>query len=65
MNIRPRRNRKSSAIRHMVEETKLGVENLIYPIFLKDGKKMWEGNSTNMMSNTVPELQEFLSTKLI
>jgi len=32
---------------------------------LKDGKKMWEGNSTNMMSNTVPELQEFLSTKLI
>ena len=40
MNIRPRRNRKSSAIRHMVEETKLGVENLIYPIFLKDGKNI-------------------------
>jgi phospholipid/cholesterol/gamma-HCH transport system ATP-binding protein len=36
-----------------------------YIMFLKDGKKMWEGNSTNMMSNTVPELQEFLSTKLI
>ena len=42
MNIRPRRNRKSSAIRHMVEETKLGVENLIYPIFLKDGKNIKE-----------------------
>jgi porphobilinogen synthase len=42
MNIRPRRNRKSSAIRHMVEETKLGVENLIYPIFLKDGHNIKE-----------------------
>lgn len=37
MNIRPRRNRKSSVIRSMIEETKLGVENLIYPIFLVDG----------------------------
>jgi porphobilinogen synthase len=37
MNIRPRRNRKSAAIRNMVEETQLGVQNLIYPIFLKDG----------------------------
>jgi phospholipid/cholesterol/gamma-HCH transport system ATP-binding protein len=36
-----------------------------YIMFLKDGKKMWEGNSANMMSNIVPELQEFLSTKLI
>lgn len=35
---RPRRNRKSSAIRNMMEETKLGVENLIYPLFLVDGK---------------------------
>ncbi len=35
---RPRRNRKSMAIRAMVEETKLGAENLIYPIFLEDGK---------------------------
>ncbi|MCX8487178.1 MAG: porphobilinogen synthase, partial [Crocinitomicaceae bacterium] len=42
MNIRPRRTRKSSAIRNMVEETKLGVENLIYPIFLKDGKNIKE-----------------------
>jgi porphobilinogen synthase len=42
MNIRPRRNRKSAAIRNMVEETKLGVENLIYPIFLKDGNNIKE-----------------------
>jgi porphobilinogen synthase len=38
MLIRPRRNRKSAAIRSMVEETKLGAENLIYPIFLQNGK---------------------------
>ena len=38
MLIRPRRNRKNAAIRSMVEETKLGAENLIYPIFLQDGK---------------------------
>jgi porphobilinogen synthase len=38
MLIRPRRNRKNAAIRAMVEETKLGTENLIYPMFLQDGK---------------------------
>ena len=42
MNIRPRRNRKSSAIRSMIEETSLSVNNLIYPIFLKDGKGIKE-----------------------
>lgn len=42
MQIRPRRNRKSSAIRAMVEETKLGTEHLIYPVFLKDGKGIRE-----------------------
>lgn len=42
MLIRPRRNRKSAVIRAMVEETKLGVENLIYPIFLKDGSGVKE-----------------------
>ena len=38
MHKRPRRNRKSAIIRSMVEETKLGVENLIYPSFIEDGK---------------------------
>lgn len=37
---RPRRNRKSTAIRSMVEETKLGAENLIYPLFIQDGKNI-------------------------
>jgi porphobilinogen synthase len=38
MQIRPRRNRKNHAIRSMVEETQLGVNNLIYPMFIQDGK---------------------------
>jgi porphobilinogen synthase len=66
MNIRPRRNRKSAAIRNMVEETKLGVENLIYPIFLKDGKNIKEEVSslpTNFrwsIDKLLPELEECL-----
>ncbi len=42
MNIRPRRNRKSAVIRNMVEETTIGAQHLIYPIFLKDGKNIKE-----------------------
>ena len=42
MNIRPRRNRKSAAVRNLVEETHLGVQHLIYPMFLKDGSKIKE-----------------------
>lgn len=35
---RPRRLRQSATIRSQVRETHLGVENLIYPMFLMDGK---------------------------
>ncbi|MFN3917775.1 MAG: porphobilinogen synthase [Flavobacteriales bacterium] len=42
MNIRPRRNRKSEAIRSMVRESHLFTDNLIYPLFLVDGKKIKE-----------------------
>ena len=42
MNIRPRRNRKNAAIRDMVQESRLGIENLIFPVFLKDGKNIKE-----------------------
>ena len=42
MNIRPRRNRKNAAIRDMVQESRLGIENLIFPVFLKDGKNVKE-----------------------
>ena len=37
MDKRPRRNRKNAAIRSMIQETSLGVNNLIYPMFLQDG----------------------------
>ena len=39
---RPRRNRKSKAIRNMVRETTLSVDNLIYPMFIVDGKGIKE-----------------------
>lgn len=35
---RPRRNRKSEAIRAMVEETKVTADDLIFPLFLIEGK---------------------------
>lgn len=39
---RPRRNRKSSVIRDMTNETCLNTSNLIYPIFVTDGKNKKE-----------------------
>jgi porphobilinogen synthase len=38
MNQRPRRNRKSNAIRNMIAETKLSTSSLIYPLFLVEGQ---------------------------
>ena len=37
MNIRPRRNRKSAAIRALVEETQITPNDLIFPLFLLEG----------------------------
>lgn len=37
MLIRPRRNRRTEAIRSMVRETSLSPANLIYPYFIEDG----------------------------
>ena len=37
MYSRPRRNRATAAIRAMVQETRLDVANLIYPLFMEDG----------------------------
>lgn len=36
-----------------------------YIMFLKDGKKCWEGSNENLLHSGVPDLQEFVSTKLI
>jgi len=63
MNIRPRRNRKNSVIRAMVEETKLGTENLIYPLFVEDGKaikteiKSLPGNYRWSIDTLLPEVE--------
>ncbi len=37
---RPRRNRKNESIRNMLAETHLSVENLIYPVFICEGKNV-------------------------
>ncbi|MBL9117055.1 MAG: porphobilinogen synthase [Verrucomicrobiaceae bacterium] len=37
--IRPRRNRKSAAIREMVKETRLAPGNFIYPLFFQEGSE--------------------------
>lgn len=37
---RPRRNRKNEVIRSHFRETSIGVENLIYPLFVVDGKNI-------------------------
>lgn len=66
MNIRPRRNRKNAAIRAMIEETKLGAEHLIYPIFLKDGKNFQEevasmpGNYRWSLDKLIPEFEKWM-----
>lgn len=39
MNIRPRRNRKSEAIRSLIEETKVTTDDFIFPLFLLEGEK--------------------------
>ena len=36
--IRPRRNRRSAAIRSLVRETDLGPDRLIYPLFVMEGR---------------------------
>lgn len=67
MHIRPRRNRKNSAIRDMVQETQLGVQNLIYPLFLEDGTGV--KNEISSLPNQyrwsidllIPEIEECLA----
>ena len=36
---RPRRLRANKAIRNLVRETKLNVEDLIYPLFIVEGRE--------------------------
>lgn len=61
---RPRRNRKMSAIRDMMAETHLTPANLIYPMFLVDGKgvknevKSLPGNYRWSLDLLLPEIEE-------
>lgn len=63
MNIRPRRNRKSAAIRMHAQETHLQVNQLIYPLFLFDGKNIKEevtslpGNFRWSLDKLIPEVE--------
>lgn len=61
---RPRRNRRSAAIRGMVRETNLTPNNLIYPLFLVDGKSVKDeisslpGNFRMSIENILTEIGE-------
>ncbi len=64
MHRRPRRNRRSSAIRSMTRETRLSLSNLIYPLFLIDGKgirseiQSLPGNFRLSSENLLQEIEE-------
>ncbi len=60
---RPRRNRKSAAIRQHAQETHLNVGQLIYPLFLFDGKDIQievpslPGNYRWSLDRLIPEVE--------
>jgi porphobilinogen synthase len=60
---RPRRNRQSPAIRAMVEETTLSVNDFIYPMFVMDGKNLTTEikSMPNIFRYTLDKLLEELS----
>jgi porphobilinogen synthase len=61
---RPRRNRQSAAIRALVRENQVRVDDLIQPLFLKDGNGLPEeiaslpGHSRLNVRNAIAEVQE-------
>ena len=67
---RPRRNRKSPAIRNMVRETTMSVDNLIYPLFMVDGKGVKQkvssmpGNFRWSLDTLLPEIEECMKLGL-
>ncbi len=58
MKRRPRRNRKSEAIRNLVQETQLTVHDLMYPVFLLEGKNKKE--EVNSMPGIFRLSEDFL-----
>lgn len=70
MLIRPRRNRRSEAIRSMVQETRLDVSQLVYPLFLVDGERIKNevsslpGNYRLSMDEALRTVEECLKLNL-
>ncbi|MBL1279072.1 MAG: porphobilinogen synthase [Fluviicola sp.] len=70
MRRRPRRNRSSVAIRAMVEETQLSTANLIYPMFIEDGKsvkteiKSLPNNYRWSLDTILPEIESCINLGL-
>ena len=67
---RPRRNRASKAIRNMVRETSISHSNLVYPLFLIDGKGIQEeiaslpGNYRFSLDKLLYEIEDCFSLGL-
>jgi porphobilinogen synthase len=67
---RPRRNRKSAAVRFHAQETHLHVQQLIYPFFLYDGENKKEevpslpGNYRWSLDRLLPEIETCLELGL-
>lgn len=57
--IRPRRNRKSPAIRELVQETSLSVKDLIFPLFVL------EGQNKKVEVSSMPGIFKFSLDKLL
>jgi len=70
MLIRPRRNRKSNSIRDLVAENNVSVNDLVYPLFLVDGKgikqevKSLPGNYRFSLDTVLIEIKECVSLGL-
>lgn len=67
---RPRRNRRSSSIRSLIRETQVGVDDLVYPLFIQDGSSVKEeihslpGNFRWSPDTIVGEIEECVSLGL-
>lgn len=59
MNIRPRRNRKSTAIRDLVQETHLTTDDFIFPLFLL------EGDNERVEVDSMPGIYRFGLTPIL
>lgn len=67
---RPRRNRRTAAIRGLAQETHLSVEHLVYPLFVVDGENIKDeihslpGNFRQSPDNILKEIEECMQLGL-